>query len=157
MLNALRCIDQRFAFENSGIFVSVLDFQLEQFEKDNPELVAACKIQKVIYPFFGQLIQTYSLVVELISRKSGDLDWISAGCWNLLLPLSHFTWHWASQKQVLLGQKFAAALLPRLFGTNPRSHHKGATGRVRTGDQLLPVLCNCQLGQDIPFLLLCSL
>ena len=42
------------------------------------------------------------------------------------------------------------ALLPRLFGTNPRSHHKGATGRVRTGDQWLPVLCHCQLGQDIP-------
>ena len=44
---------------------------------------------------------------------------------------------------------FAAALLPRLFGTNPRSHHKGATGRVRTGDQRLPILCHCQLGQDI--------
>ena len=29
------------------------------------------------------------------------------------------------------------------------SHHKGATGRVRTGDQRLPVLCHCQLGQDI--------
>ena len=37
-----------------------------------------------------------------------------------------------------LGRRFAAALLPRLFGTNPRSHHKGATGRVRTGDQRLP-------------------
>ena len=35
-----------------------------------------------------------------------------------------------------LGLRFAAALLPRLFGTNPRSHHKGATGRVLTGDQL---------------------
>ena len=46
--------------------------------------------------------------------------------------------------------RFAAALLPRLFWTNPRSHHKGATGRVRTGDQQLPVLCHCQLGQDIP-------
>ena len=32
-----------------------------------------------------------------------------------------------------LGRRFAAALLPRLFRTNPRSHHKGATGRVRTG------------------------
>ena len=30
-----------------------------------------------------------------------------------------------------------------------RSHHKGATGRVRTGDQRLPVLSHCQLGQDI--------
>ena len=31
---------------------------------------------------------------------------------------------------------------------HPRSHHKGATARVRTGDQQYPVLCNCQLGQD---------
>ena len=31
----------------------------------------------------------------------------------------------------------------------PRTHHKGATGRVLTGDQLYPVLCHCQLGQDI--------
>ena len=30
---------------------------------------------------------------------------------------------------MLIGRRFAAALLPRLFGTNPRSHHKGATGR----------------------------
>ena len=29
-----------------------------------------------------------------------------------------------------IGRRFAAALLPRLFGTNPRSHHKGATDRV---------------------------
>ena len=50
-----------------------------------------------------------------------------------------------------LGRRFAAALLPRLFGTNPRSHHKGATDRVRTGDQRLPGLCHCQLGQDIPY------
>ena len=33
---------------------------------------------------------------------------------------------------------------------NLRSHHKGATGRVQIGDQLLPVLCHSQLGQDIP-------
>ena len=46
--------------------------------------------------------------------------------------------------------KFAAALLQRLFGKNPRSHHKGATGRVQTGDQRLPVLYRIQLGQDIP-------
>ena len=44
-----------------------------------------------------------------------------------------------------LGRRFAA--LPELFGTNPRSHHKGATGRVRIGNQRLPVLCHCQLGQ----------
>ena len=33
-----------------------------------------------------------------------------------------------------LGRRFAAALLPLLFGKNPRSHHKGATGRVRTSN-----------------------
>ena len=37
-----------------------------------------------------------------------------------------------------------------IWEQNPRSHHKGATGRVRTGNQPYPVLCLCQLGQDIP-------
>ena len=33
----------------------------------------------------------------------------------------------------------------------PRSHHKGATGRVRSGDQRYPVLfhSSCQSGQDM--------
>ena len=54
---------------------------------------------------------------------------------------------------ISIGRRFAAALwLPRLFGTNPRSHHKGASGRVWTRDQRLPVLCHCQLGQDIPII-----
>ena len=44
-----------------------------------------------------------------------------------------------------VGWRFASALLPLLLGKNPRSHHKDATYRVRTGDQLLPVLCHCQL------------
>ena len=35
-----------------------------------------------------------------------------------------------------------------MLGKNPRSHHKVATGRVQ--NQLLPVQCHCQLGQDIP-------
>ena len=47
----------------------------------------------------------------------------------------------------IIGRRFAAA--ERLFGKNSRSHHKGATGRVRTGDQLLPILCHCQLGQVV--------
>ena len=51
---------------------------------------------------------------------------------------------------ITIGWRVAAALLPWLFGKDPRSHHKGATGRVRAGNQLLPVLCHCQLGQDIP-------
>ena len=55
----------------------------------------------------------------------------------------------AAAQRTPIGRRFAAALLPRLFGTNPRSHHKGATDRVWTGDQRLPVLCHCQLGQTI--------
>ena len=50
----------------------------------------------------------------------------------------------------LLGLRFTAALLPWLFSKNPRSYRKGATGSVRNGDQLLPFLCHCQLGLDIP-------
>ena len=42
-------------------------------------------------------------------------------------------------------RRFAAASLD-CSGTNPRSHHKGATGRFRTGDQLYPILRHCQLG-----------
>ena len=34
------------------------------------------------------------------------------------------------------GRKFAAASLPRLFGTNPRSHHKGATACPQVGFEL---------------------
>ena len=58
--------------------------------------------------------------------------------------------HWQTGVIFASPWRFAAALMPRLFGKNPRSHHKGATGRVRTGDQRLPILCHCQLGQDIP-------
>ena len=35
----------------------------------------------------------------------------------------------------------------------PRSHHKSATGRVRTGDQRYSFLCRCQLRHDIPDIL----
>ena len=33
--------------------------------------------------------------------------------------------------------------------------HVTPQGRVRTGDQRLPVLCHCQLGQDIPITRVC--
>ena len=53
---------------------------------------------------------------------------------------------------LIAGRRFTTALLPLLFGKNPRSHHKGALWRVWTGDQQLSVLCHFQLGQDIPYL-----
>ena len=65
-------------------FVSGLDIQLEQSENDNPvckKSDAGCEIP-VIYHFSSQLIQTYSLVVNVSSREPelGDLGSIPAGC-----------------------------------------------------------------------------
>ena len=47
---------------------------------------------------------------------------------------------------------FAAALITTTVQElHPRSHYKGgALSRVQTGDQLFPILCHCQLRQDIP-------
>ena len=50
-----------------------------------------------------------------------------------------------------LGRRWQAPALA------PRSHHKEAIARLWTGDQQYPVLCHCQLGQDIPSILLRSL
>ena len=36
MSNAIRCINQRFAFKNFSYFVSGLDINLEQSENDSP-------------------------------------------------------------------------------------------------------------------------
>ena len=48
-------------------------------------------------------------------------------------------------------RRFAAALLPRLFRNNVPGHTtKAPPVGVRAGDQQYPVLCHCQLGQDIP-------
>ena len=54
-------------------------------------------------------------------------------------------------RRALVGRRFAATLLPRLFGTrkNPRSHHTVATGRVRTGDQLLPFYAIANLDKTV--------
>ena len=67
-------------------------------------------------------------------------------------------WHYAEIQLILLGSDSEIARsVPCIASFSwlvqcPRSHHKGATGRVRTGDQLYPVLCHCHLGQDIPML-----
>ena len=53
---------------------------------------------------------------------------------NSILWIQNIEFSSISSNEFMLGRRFAAALLPRLFGKNPRSHHKGATGRVRTGD-----------------------
>ena len=88
----------------------------------------------------GQLIKTFTFIkLELCLGHLQAAD-----------AVGHYPF---CSLQEFLRRRFAAALLPRLFGNNihdSRSHHKGATGRVRTGDQRYPVLCHCKLGQDIP-------
>ena len=40
---------------------------------------------------------------------------------------------------ITLGRRFAAALLPRLFGTNPMSHHKGGFEPETNGFQFYAI------------------
>ena len=100
MSNALRCIDQRFAFKNSGSSCLALILNLSNLQMTilhTQKEVPGSKIQLHlgIHHFFSLLIQTHGLVVKVSSRKLGDLGSISAGCWNSLQPLCHFVWHWA--------------------------------------------------------------
>ena len=43
-----------------------------------------------------KVLQTCVLVVKATSRETGNVGWISKGCWNFLLPVGHFMWHRAS-------------------------------------------------------------
>ena len=82
-------------------FVSGLDIQLEQSENDNPvrkkNRLQVAKHNASYTVFFGHLIRTYGLVVKVSSRETDDLGSMPARCWNILLPLCHFAWHWACQ------------------------------------------------------------
>ena len=45
----------------------------------------------------------------------------------------------ASARRLSVGRRFAAALLPRLFGTNPMSHHKGGFEPETNGFQFYAI------------------
>ena len=102
MLNAIRCIDQRFEIKNSCISCLALIFNLKNYTN-----IPLCK--KFLYakigcrwrnttshiPFFFELlIRTNGLVVKTGCRESGDMGSIPKECWN---PLQCLCWHWASQ------------------------------------------------------------
>ena len=81
MSNAIRCIDQRFAFKNSRISRLALIFNLK-----NPSTtilyakksVAGGEIRLVIYHFFFLLlIRNNGLVAKAGRRESGDMGSIS--------------------------------------------------------------------------------
>ena len=62
------------------------------------------------------------------------------------IPFKQF-FYWVSLLKAEICRSFITTTIRE---QRPRSHHKGATGRIRPGDQRYPILCHCQLGQDIP-------
>ena len=61
MSNAMRCIDQRFAYKSSGISCLALIFNLARYDK--------------LYTIFCERsIQTHGSVVKALSMESGDLE-----------------------------------------------------------------------------------
>ena len=81
MSNAIRCIDQRFAFKNSRISCLALIFKMK-----NPSTtvlyakrsVPGGEIRQFIYRFFHTIDTNLRLVVKVIRRKSVDMGSILA-------------------------------------------------------------------------------
>ena len=100
MSNSIRCIDQRFAFKNSGISCLAL---ISNLKNPNTKVLNAknwlqvAKYDESYTVFFEQLIWTNGLVVKTWCRESGDMGSILEECWNPLPSLGHFAWNWASQ------------------------------------------------------------
>ena len=81
--------------KNSGVSCLALIFYLS-----NPRMTilhAKSKIWLVIHPFFNRTIRTSCSVdyAKCIDSEDMDSHQSLAGCWNSLLPLGHFAWHWA--------------------------------------------------------------
>ena len=103
----LRCIDQRFAFKNSGVLCLALIFN---FNNPRTTILHAktigCRLRifNTKYNdwstgFFGHLIRTYCSVVKASHGESGDIGPIPAGCLSAALwpfcvaPSSSVHWH----------------------------------------------------------------
>ena len=85
MSNAKRCIDQRFAFKNSGrsCLRSGVDIQAEQSENDNParkKRFQVARNDESYTVFFYGLIRTYGLGVKTSRSELSDMGSILAGC-----------------------------------------------------------------------------
>ena len=97
MSNAIRYINQRFAFNNSG--TSCLDLI---FNLSNPRMTSlhakkqfqVARNDDSCTVIFIKMIRMYDSLVEASHSKSDDLGSIPAGCLNHLPPIGHFAWHW---------------------------------------------------------------
>ena len=112
-------------------------------------------------PQLNQALNVYSVSIALIA---GLVVYLLQNTWNLYNACTNATLsneghqvtfppqygQSAADSKVSRLHEFIRQRLPRLLGTKVPGHtHKGSTGRVRTGNQLYPALCHCQLGQDI--------
>ena len=76
MLNAMRCIYQRFAFKNSRSSCLAFIFNLNNQRTTvlyAKKSVAGGTIRRVIYRFFQQLIRTNGIVVKVSRSEFGDM------------------------------------------------------------------------------------
>ena len=83
MSNAIRCIDQRFAFKNSRISCLALIFKMKNQRTTvlyAKKSVAGGEIRRVIYRFFQQSILTNVLVVKESCNELGNLGSIPDDC-----------------------------------------------------------------------------
>ena len=103
MSNAIRCIDQRFAFKNSRISCLALIFKLKNpsttvlYAKKSVALLQVAKYDDSYTVFFKQLIRTNGLVVNTGCRESGDMGSIPDDCWNALQWPSRADSQWPSR------------------------------------------------------------
>ena len=104
MLNAIRCIDHRFVFKNSGIACLALMFNLSYLKSTmilhpKKQFKTVQVIWRVIFRSFLDIWYKYMaewlrLVLCLLFADMGSIS----AWWWILLPLHcHFALHWASQ------------------------------------------------------------
>ena len=116
MSNAIRCIDQRFAFKNSRISCLASIFNLNNLRTTvlyAKKSVAGGEIRWVMYLFFKPLIRTNVLVVKVSRSESGDLGSFPDEFWKSMPRLGHFAWHCA--RQCPDARAFCIALLSIIF------------------------------------------
>ena len=128
MSNAMRCIDQRFAFKNFRISCLALIFNLNNLRRTvlyAKKSVASCQIQRAIHSFF--------LVINInlwLTSQAKWLRWVvgSQVTWALFLMsaetlwcrptatgLLASLWHWASQCTDTVTSAFYIAVLSKKF------------------------------------------
>ena len=136
--------------DTSGDCLSCIDWTSFDFPFKDSDFLSQSAAENIIYFVTGQLQLDVQDRSE-ISSSHFSLFW---GRWlaqwpgteNLCSPLAILrgTVPVGGLTRVLLKAEVCSSFFTTtVWEQHPRSHHKGTTGRVRTGDQRYPVLCLC--------------